>query len=60
MKQVMKEREKCDCDVQKLLDEYNAVGRHWAGLMKWNDTTWWLYCNQHRVYIAVELSATKQ
>ena len=52
-------REKCDCDVQELYDTWKSGDRFWAGLMRWDETTWHLYCNKHHVFIAVELSSQK-
>ena len=45
--------EKCDCEVQQLLDDAKKDW-HWAKCIRWNSTTWHLYCPVHHVYVAIE------
>ena len=52
MSQDRKTKEWCDCDVNILLDEAKK-NWHWWKCMRWNETTWHLYCPKHHVYIAI-------
>jgi len=50
-------KEKCDCDVQQLLEEAKKDW-HWTKCYRWNADTWALYCPTHRVYIFIEEDKT--
>jgi len=43
----------CDCDVSQLLEEARKDW-WWAKCLRWNATTWFLWCPTHRVYIMIE------
>ena len=50
-------KEKCDCDVNAILAEHRKRP-YWSNCTRWNETHWFLWCPQHRVYLLVEEEKT--
>lgn len=50
---------KCDCTIDSMLAAIKNRQPHWFYCQPWSDTTSWLWCDVHRIYVMIEHASRK-